>query len=374
MAININGNSNIKSVHYNGTDLSSVTFNDVVVWRKGSTLDKISDLYISETGYTNVKLKYTLPTNATGVKIYYNTSPNVSSSNYLGFSDSNTTNTCDVSGLSVNTTYYFAAYAYNSLTVSDASNIVNHKTLSVDENAINDWEYKLDESKNKIVLIKYIGKAVDTLTIHPFYYLNEKNYKTYINERSFCADYTSVGAFHSPPNSGNVSKIRKIVFESNVFVDGQSLYSLFSIGNGGEGLLSLEEIDISGLDVNNVTDVRAMFICPNLKTIKGLSVFRNNHLINNYTLMFSCPSLKFLDVSDLNTENASDLCGMFQHTSIETLDLRNFDTRKATRMDYMFCNSPKLKRIYVSDKWVTSQAKTDYMFYNCGTDTVTYIE
>lgn len=142
MAIFLNGNNDIRSIHYNGVDLTSVTFNDVIVWRKGSVLSNISNLAVHSVSYTSVILSYTLPKDATGVKIYCNTVSDVSSSNYIKVIDS-LADTCEISSLSVNTTYYFAAYAYNSLTTSAPSNIVNAKTLSISTTAIQDWNPRL---------------------------------------------------------------------------------------------------------------------------------------------------------------------------------------------------------------------------------------
>ena len=59
--------------------------------------------------------------------------------------------------------------------------------------------------------------------------------------------------------------------------------------------------------------------------------------------------------------------------SLTSLDLRTFDTNNVTDMQHMFYGSSALKSIYVTEgKWSTSQAKTGYMFTDCGTYEVTY--
>ena len=54
--------------------------------------------------------------------------------------------------------------------------------------------------------------------------------------------------------------------------------------------------------------------------------------------MFSwCPSLKELNLSNFNTNNVTNLSGMFYGcSSLKELNLSNFNTNNVTYMEYMF--------------------------------------
>lgn len=85
--------------------------------------DAINDLKATaESGA--VTLSYTIPSGATGVKIYYGTNSNVSSASYQSYTTS-TQPSCKIDGLTNSTVYYFVAYAYNNGGNSNSSNITN---------------------------------------------------------------------------------------------------------------------------------------------------------------------------------------------------------------------------------------------------------
>ena len=49
-----------------------------------------------------------------------------------------------------------------------------------------------------------------------------------------------------------------------------------------------------------------------------------------------CSNLTSLDLSNFNTENVTDMNGMFYGcTKLESLDLSNFNTAKVTKMNYV---------------------------------------
>ncbi len=79
--------------------------------------------------------------------------------------------------------------------------------------------------------------------------------------------------------------------------------------------------------------------------------------------MFSnCKSLQSLDVSGFDTQNVTEMNRMFCRCyGLQSLDLSNFDTQKVTNMGYMFEGNGDLQRIYVGDLW-----KTDNVSYSVG--------
>ena len=90
--------------------------------------------------------------------------------------------------------------------------------------------------------------------------------------------------------------------------------------------------------------------------------------------MFSNSKFMSLDLSNFDTGNVADMSHMFDTCSnLASLNLVSFDTSKATDMTAMFQHCTALATINVTEnKCSTAQAKTSYMFNNCGTSSVTY--
>ncbi len=89
------------------------------------------------------------------------------------------------------------------------------------------------------------------------------------------------------------------------------------------GLGSLTNIDLSGLDTSQVTDMSSMFS--------------------------DCLSLTSLDVSNFDTKKVTTMSWMFQScTTLTSLDLSNFDTSQVIDMAFMFSGCANLINLNVS--------------------------
>ena len=80
-----------------------------------------------------------------------------------------------------------------------------------------------------------------------------------------------------------------------------------------------------------------------------------------------CSSLENLDLSNFNTSKVTTMSGMFYGcNSLTKLDLSSLDTSNVTTMYGMFTLCKNLKTIYVSDKWNTSNVtSSSFMFQSC---------
>ncbi|RKA77832.1 hypothetical protein DZK38_02923 [Listeria monocytogenes] len=80
----------------------------------------------------------------------------------------------------------------------------------------------------------------------------------------------------------------------------------------------------------------------------------------------NCTSLEELDVSNWDTSSATDMAYMFAHcTSLEALDVSNFDTSSVTNMQAMFENCTSLGELDVSNFDTSSVTTMAGMFQNC---------
>jgi surface protein len=118
--------------------------------------------------------------------------------------------------------------------------------------------------------------------------------------------------------------------------------------------------------INNLTNMNYMFSkCSSLENI-NLSNFNTQNVIDMYRIFSECSSLKNIDLSNFNTQNVKDMSNMFDGcSSLENIDLSNFNTQNVTDMSLMFFKCSSLKKINLSNfntKNVTDMAS---MFSDC---------
>ena len=84
-------------------------------------------------------------------------------------------------------------------------------------------------------------------------------------------------------------------------------------------------------------------------------------------MFYLCERLEFLDLSNFNTSNVTDMAGMFGHCyKLPSLDVSNFDTSNVVKMDHMFLNCDVLKTVYVGTGWNTNKVEeSEGMFWGC---------
>ena len=89
--------------------------------------------------------------------------------------------------------------------------------------------------------------------------------------------------------------------------------------------------------------------------------------ITNMSSMFSrCTRLKELDTKKFNTLNVTDMRYMFHKcVNLVELDLSSFDTRNVTVIDSMFDNCLSLVRLDLSNFNMKNIRTFSDMFYNC---------
>ena len=159
------------------------------------------------------------------------------------------------------------------------------------------------------------------------------------------------------------SKISKVVFEAS-FANARptSCYAWF------QDFIKLKQIEgIENLNTENVTDMSDMFrFCSSLTSL-DVTHFNTGNVTSMADMFSSCPRLAELDVTHFNTANVKDMSDMFASCSgLISLDVTNFNTANVTDMSKMFFCCYKLKKIYVSDKFVTDDViSSEYMFMRC---------
>lgn len=126
-------------------------------------------------------------------------------------------------------------------------------------------------------------------------------------------------------------------------------------------------LDISWLDVSNITNMENMFFyCSNITTV-DVSNWDTSNVTDMSSMFSDCRNLTTLDVSSWNTSNVTDMKSMFLSCNkLITVDVSNWNTSNVTDMGYMFSGCGKLTTLDISNWDTGNVTRSDYMFYGCG--------
>ena len=132
------------------------------------------------------------------------------------------------------------------------------------------------------------------------------------------------------------------------------------------GCNNLTNVDVSGFDTSQVTDIRGMFYGCSSLTSLDVSSFDTSQVTDMEYMFFGCSGLTSLDVSGFATGQVTDMGFMFSGCSgLTNLDISGLDTSQVTNMNSMFFGCSSLTSLDVSG-FATSQVTDMYgMFYSC---------
>jgi len=130
---------------------------------------------------------------------------------------------------------------------------------------------------------------------------------------------------------------------------------------------TLENVDLSGLDTSNVTDMGGMFSsCTESLTSLDVSNFDTSNVTDMGNMFNECESLKNLDISNFDTSNVTNMGDMFAYCeSLRSLDVSNFDTSNVIDMTGMFFDCATLKILDVSTFNTSKTTDMSFMFSVC---------
>lgn len=137
----------------------------------------------------------------------------------------------------------------------------------------------------------------------------------------------------------------------------------------------LKEIDLSGFDSENVTNMSSLFSgCTYLTSITFGNDFSTANVTDMSSMFKNTKNLPSVDLSGFNTEKVTNMASMFQQESnayLTELDLSSFNCKNVTSMNSMFSGQVRLTTLKLSDTFCGSSSDetklTDIrsMFYNC---------
>lgn len=127
----------------------------------------------------------------------------------------------------------------------------------------------------------------------------------------------------------------------------------------------LTDVDLSGFDTSEVTDMSGMFwFCWELPDV-DLSGFDTSKVTNMNKMFYKCYKLQEVDVSHFDTAAVTDMGGMFGYCEKFTeLDLRNFRTDNVKNMEQMFVYCYNLTGLDLS-RFQTDQVTNMAEMFKC---------
>lgn len=148
-----------------------------------------------------------------------------------------------------------------------------------------------------------------------------------------------------------------------------SLYKYTISGAMNSVKYGLKEIDLSGLNTSNVTDMTSMFEGLLLLTEDGfdLSLLNTKNVTTMGSMFASCKNIVNLDLSSFDTKNLKSISNIVRNCDkLETIDLSNWNTSNLNNMYQAFYYDTKLNNIIGLEKLDTSNVEnmSGTFYYN----------
>ena len=235
-------------------------------------------------------------------------------------------------------------------------------------------------------------------------YFWKDNYRPYIRTITFGNDLSNLPSNCTEENlcfdvtgDGNTKKVYGYLIDSGLKDSNnpeQSLYNLYIVSEAPifapqdcslffAGFNSLININYNNnFNTSKVTNMSYMFLPAESGdwSIEVVLATSNNDVkstllnkINNFKveLMIAVglsyySSLENLDLGDFNTSNVTNMSNMFRAcSSLTSLDLSNFNTSNITKMNSMFCGCSSLTNLDLNNFNTSQVTDMDKMFYGC---------
>ena len=132
------------------------------------------------------------------------------------------------------------------------------------------------------------------------------------------------------------------------------------------GCNGLTNLNLTSFDTSNVTTMEEMFYeCDSLTTL-NLSSFTTTKVKTMYGMFKFCEKLTSLDLSSFKTTKLTNMGDMFYDCySIKTIDLSSFNTSKVTSMGGLFQSCEKLTKVILSGLNTSNMIDMSFMFDHC---------
>ena len=155
---------------------------------------------------------------------------------------------------------------------------------------------------------------------------------------------------------GNHNKLKSLSFVTPIELEALSFL-------GCDGLV---KVDLSNVNTENVTQMDDMFSnCESLTSL-DLSSFDTGNVMQMQYMFCFCKSITSLDLTGFDTRDVTNMENMFSDCkSLTSLDLSSFGTGNVTNMENMFSDCKSLTSLDLSSFDTRNVTIMNYMFSDC---------
>ncbi|HFC9134992.1 BspA family leucine-rich repeat surface protein [Enterococcus faecium] len=209
-----------------------------------------------------------------------------------------------------------------------------------------DWNFTVDNIAQTITLSNYIGAGTD-VTIPTAADLGYENYTISISREGLQSAAKGKTSLRTSNNGPKI--LLNAIDLSGCFYNYNTLVS----------------VDLTNLDVSQVTDMGLMFEdCSNLTNL-NLNDWDTSHVITMGEMFKNCIKLSNLNVGNWNTSSVEEMGCMFMNCqSLTKLNLSNWNINHMTNMNYMFSNCENLESLGTNNWNIYHPINADDIFDN----------
>lgn len=169
----------------------------------------------------------------------------------------------------------------------------------------------------------------------------------------------TIGPLYTVPWADHAADIKFVMFGSGISSEGL-LHGLF------ENCTSLVYVNFSDFDTSQATDMSSMFKNCSALPALNISGLNTSKAVKMDSMFEGCSALRELTVSGIDTASATNMQAMFADcAALKKLDLTGIATPAVTNMQGMFAGCEKLESLDLSGFTMTNVTAMKDMFAGC---------
>ena len=214
---------------------------------------------------------------------------------------------------------------------------------------------------------KYIQDSIDyAQTIYDNWDINKTNISSFFNGDEKLVYFPSIDTSNVTNMSNVCNNTMNLQYVPKLNIDNVTNLNRAFYGSLYDTIDNLRFIDVSNWNTSNVTDMSYAFGKRFVLQSLDVSNWNTSKVTNISHIFENCQSIESLDVSNWNTSNVTDMSYVFSGCKkITSLDVSNWNTSKVTNMNYMFYKCSGLTSLDVSNFDTSNTSSMYYMFDYC---------